>query len=76
MMSRMWGSFHRLYRKFPGLVLCKCGQVIDDTIIDNGIEKRNFDDDEETARCSIVHNHLLPHCSSGTLKKIHIRADK
>src|SRR5579872_3403757 len=62
-----------------GMILCKCGQVMD-SVFDNGIEKRNYDDnDGETARCGIVHNRLLPQSSLGTivnakgkLKKLHI----
>ena len=62
-----------------GMILCRCGQMID-TIIDMGIEKKNYDGDEgETARCGIVHNRLLPQSSLGTtvtakgkLKKLHI----
>jgi transcription initiation factor TFIIB len=49
-----------------GMILCKCGQVIEDTIIDNGMEKRHYDDDNEPARCSVVHNRLLPQSSLGT----------
>lgn len=62
-----------------GMILCKCGQLID-TVFDNGMEKRNYDGDEgETVRCGIVHNRLLPQSSLGTsmmakgkLKKLHI----
>ncbi len=62
-----------------GMILCHCGQVIDN-IFDTGIEKRNFDgDDNEPARCGMVHNVLLPQSSLGTtitakgkLRKLHI----
>ena len=48
-----------------GMVVCKCGQVIDD-IIEDGAEKRYYDDDSGTARCAVPHNKLLPQSSLGT----------
>lgn len=62
-----------------GIILCLCGQVIDN-IFDTGLEQRNYDgDDGEVARCGIVHNRLLPQSSLGTtvnvkgkLRKLHI----
>lgn len=62
-----------------GMILCHCGQVIDN-IFDTGVEKRNYDgDDNEPARCGMVHNVLLPQSSLGTtitakgkLRKLHI----
>jgi transcription initiation factor TFIIB len=73
------GSIDFIEDYAKGMVLCRCGQMID-TIIDMGIEKKNYDGDEgETARCGIVHNRLLPQSSLGTsvtakgkLKKLHI----
>lgn len=47
-----------------GIIVCKCGQVIDD-IIENNNERGFFDDEEGTARCSIIHNKLLPQSSLG-----------
>jgi transcription initiation factor TFIIB len=62
-----------------GIVLCNCGQVVDN-IYDSGLEKRNYDgNDGEVARCGNVHNKLLPQSSLGTtvtakgkLRKLHI----
>lgn len=62
-----------------GMILCTCGQVMDN-IYDTGLEQRNYDgDDGEVARCGIVHNRLLPQSSLGTsvnakgkLRKLHI----
>lgn len=62
-----------------GIIVCHCGQVIMDGLIDNGMEKKNFDNDGEPARCSMMHNRLLPQSSLGTsinargkIKKLHI----
>lgn len=62
-----------------GMILCHCGQVID-IIIDNGIERRNFDDDNDNnTKSCMIHNKLLPQSSLGTsvtargrLQKLHI----
>jgi transcription initiation factor TFIIB len=49
-----------------GIIVCKrCGQVID-TIIEDGAEKRYYDDDAGHARCAVAHNKLLPQSSLGT----------
>jgi transcription initiation factor TFIIB len=49
-----------------GIIFCGCGQVIIDSIYDDGSEKRSYDDDGEPARCGMVHNRLLPQSSLGT----------
>jgi transcription initiation factor TFIIIB Brf1 subunit/transcription initiation factor TFIIB len=61
-----------------GIIVCKCGQVIDD-IQDAGYEKGHFEGDEDIARCGVVYNRLLPQSSAGTsvntsgkIKRLHI----
>jgi transcription initiation factor TFIIB len=62
-----------------GMILCHCGQVMDN-ILDTGIEKRNYDgEDNDAPRCGMVYNVLLPQSSLGTtitakgkLRKLHI----
>jgi transcription initiation factor TFIIB len=60
-----------------GMILCLCGQMIE-TIYDDSQEKKYLDDNQ-TARCGMVHNKLLPQSSLGTminargkLRKLHI----
>jgi transcription initiation factor TFIIIB Brf1 subunit/transcription initiation factor TFIIB len=48
-----------------GMIVCRCGQVIDD-IIEDGAEKRYYYDDDGNARCAVPHNKLLPQSSLGT----------
>jgi transcription initiation factor TFIIIB Brf1 subunit/transcription initiation factor TFIIB len=48
-----------------GMIVCHCGQVIDD-IIESGAEKRYYDDNDGNARCAVAHNKLLPQSSLGT----------
>lgn len=53
-----------------GMVFCReCGQV-DDDIIDDSAEKHFYDADDGTARCSIVHNPLLPQSSLGIFANV------
>lgn len=62
-----------------GMIYCECGQVLD-YVFDNGVERRNYDgDDNDNAKSGMVHNRLLPQSSLGTtvtakgrLKKLHI----
>lgn len=60
-----------------GIVFCTCGQIVDN-VFDNGIERRN-DDDDDAPKSGMIHNKLLPQSSLGTsvsargrLKKLHI----
>ena len=59
------GSFDFVEDSARGMIVCKCGQVIDD-IIDDGAEKRFYDDEDGPARCAVPHNKLLPQSSLGT----------
>jgi len=52
-----------------GIVVCGCGQVVD-SLINYENEKTFFEDDEGKARCSIMHNKLLPQSSMGTALNI------
>jgi transcription initiation factor TFIIIB Brf1 subunit/transcription initiation factor TFIIB len=53
------------YDHSKGEVRCRCGQVIDN-MVDDGAERRYFDDDVGAARCTITQNKLLPQSSMGT----------
>lgn len=52
-----------------GIIVCECGQVVD-SMINYENEKTFFEDDEGKARCSIMHNKLLPQSSMGTALNI------
>jgi transcription initiation factor TFIIB len=74
------GSSNFIEDYTKGLVFCNCGQVIETSIFDNGMERRNHDGDEnDNTRSGMVHNRLLPQSSLGTtvtakgrLKQLHI----
>ena len=72
------GSDHFIEDYARGIILCRCGQVIDN-IFDNGEERRNFEGGNENTNNGMMHNRLLPQSSLGTimtakgrLKKLHI----
>ena len=49
-----------------GIIICKCGQVLDE-IFDTGIFNKQFDKDDDTPSGGMMYNKLLPHSSLGTI---------
>lgn len=63
-----------------GMIFCSCGNVIETTLFDSGVERRNYDgEDTDMFKGGMVYNKLLPQSSLGTrvtargrIKKLHI----
>jgi len=59
-------TFFEDYAK--GIVVCNCGQVVDETQDNGGISK-HYDVDDDRNRNGIIYNKLLPQSSLGTMIK-------
>lgn len=53
--------------KSMGIMVCnECGQVVCSSLMDHGPEWRNYDDGDDSGRCGMSFNALLPQSSLGT----------
>jgi len=59
-------NFFEDYSK--GIIVCICGQVVDETH-DSGMISKHYDADDDRGRNGIIYNKLLPQSSLGTMIK-------
>ena len=59
------GTNERFEDKINGVLVCGCGQILDEIVDVDG--ERHYNDDGGNARCGTTQNPLLPQSSLGTM---------